>query len=223
MPTTVQQVCEFLDEFDLKYRVLEDDDAIAIGFGVDEDETSYRDKDGDPHVQLVIRLVEEGEFLALFAPMAWCLDGCPHIPAVMTAFIGIQSQFKMIRFDFDPSDGEVRPNIELPLEDAELTSRQLHRGIAGMLQVLQRFDPVIRTAMTTGVVSFEEVGQERRERPSRETRRLRRLAERAGGVDELEKLLGGDGPAEGPAEDAASGDHGSDEEDRGQGPARQAG
>ena len=216
MAATIPQICGFLEDFDLKYRVLEDDTAIAIGFGVDEDDTTYRDKDGDPHVQLVIRLVEDGEFLAIFAPMAWCLDGCDHVPAVMTAFIGIQSQFKMIRFDFDPSDGEVRPNIELPLEDAELTSRQLHRGIAGMLQVLQRFDPVIRTAMTSGVVSFEQVEEDRRERPSRATRRLRRLAERAGGIDELERLLGGDGPSGEPASgdmppdggDSAGGDRG---------------
>lgn len=215
MAATIPQICGFLEEFDLKYRVLEDDTAIAIGFGVDEDETTYRDKDGDPHVQLVIRLVEDGEFLAIFAPMAWCLDGCDHVPAVMTAFIGIQSQFKMIRFDFDSADGEVRPNIELPIEDAELSSRQLHRAIAGLLQVLQRFDPVIRNAMKTGIVSFTDVEESRHTNVPRDVRRLRRLAERAGGIDALEQLLGGDA-----ADPDASGSRNTDDAD---GPGREAG
>ncbi|MFM8578087.1 MAG: hypothetical protein ACKOCN_04710 [Planctomycetaceae bacterium] len=192
MPTTIQKICEFLDDFDLAYRPIDGDEAIALGFGIDEDESSYRDRDGDPHVQLIVRLVDEGEFVAIFAPMAWCLDGCEHVPAVMTAFIAIQSQFKMIRFDFDSADGEVRPNIELPIEDAELSSRQLHRAIAGLLQVLQRFDPVIRNAMKTGIVSFTDVEESRHTNVPRDVRRLRRLAERAGGIDALEQLLGGD-------------------------------
>lgn len=192
MPTSIEQVQEFLDEHDLGYRVDHDHDAILIGFDLDADETSFRDRDGSAAIRLVIRVLERGDFLAVFCPQAWQVGDCPHKSAVFEAIASIQAQYKLLRFDYDPSDGEIRPNIELPLEDSEITSRQFHRLIHGVLHGVQRFDGVIRHAMATGEVSFASVDRmEPVGAPSPEIAHLQRLAEEAGGVEELERLVTG--------------------------------
>jgi len=194
MGTSIKQVTGFFDEHDLKYMVDEKQDAVLIGFGVDPERSGYRDEEGEPFIRLVVRVLEGGEFLAVFAPNAWNIDDCIYKAAVCEALVSIQLRYKMLRFDYDASDGEIRPNIELPLEDSTLTSRQFHRLIHGMLHGMGRFDRAIRRAMETGEVSFDDLGEEEQaSSPPDDTARLDDLAERAGGIDELEKLLGGDG------------------------------
>lgn len=207
MATTLDEMRSFLDEYDLKYRVDETRNAILISFGCEEEESGYRDDDGDAHVRLVIQLSEEGGFVAVFAPNAWNIDDCPNKAAVFEALASIQSQYKMVRFDYDPTDGEIRPNMEHAVEDSSMTSRQLHRMIQGMLGVIHRFHPVIKHAMDHGEVSFASLqDEERSSPPSEETSRLMDLARRAGGIEALEKLLGGAPPGEGdpPAESDAA-------------------
>lgn len=202
MPTSIEQVQEFLDEYSLNYRVDEERDAILIGFGLDPDATTFRDADGDPDIQFVIRVLERGEFLSIFTPEAWNVEGCPHKAAVFEAIASIQSQYKMLRFDYDPTDGEIRPNIEIPLEDAEITSRQFHRLLHGMLHGVQRFDSVIRHAIECGEISFAAVKQaDAAGDPPPGVARLQRLAEAAGGLEELEQLACGFGGDEEPAAD----------------------
>jgi hypothetical protein len=201
MPTSIEQIQTFLDEYSLNYRVDEEHDAILIGFGLNPESTTFRDVDGDPGIQFVIRVLERGEFLSIFTPQAWNVEGCPHKAAVFEAIASIQAQYKMLRFDYDPSDGEIRPNVELPLEDSELTSRQFHRLMHGMLHGVPRFDRVIRHAIETGEVSFAGLDDEEPTgAPPPRIARLQRLAKEAGGIEALERLACGcdEAEAEGP-------------------------
>ena len=202
MPTTIQQVTDFLDEFDLTYDVKEEYEAIGIGFSLDESSTTYRDHDGDAHVQLVIRVVEDGEFVAVLAPQAWNIGACPHKAAVFEALVALQARFKLLRFDYDPDDGEIRPNVELPVEDSSLSSKQFHRLMHAVIIGVQRLDRVIRHAMENGAVCLDLMNEEEGsssddsqldddDKALLET--LEDLAEEAGGIDALERLLGGDG------------------------------
>lgn len=202
MPTTIQQVTDFLDEFDLTYDVKEEYEAIGIGFSLDESSTTYRDHDGDAHVQLVIRVVEDGEFVAVLAPQAWNIATCPHKAAVFEALVALQARFKLLRFDYDPDDGEIRPNVELPLEDSSLSSKQFHRLMHAVILGVQRLDRVIRHAMETGTICLdlmnegESGGGDDNQLDHDDTaflETLEDLAEEAGGIEALERLLGGDG------------------------------
>jgi len=192
MATSIEQVKGFLDEHDLKYAVDAERDAIVLGFNIDPEASTYRDDDGDPYIRLVVRVLEGGEFLTVFSPNAWNIDGCVYQAAVLEALVAIQMKYKLLRFDYDMNDGEIRPNVELPLEDSALTSRQFHRLMQSVLHGIDRFDRVIRRALATGEVSFDDLDDEQRP-PASPDARLEDLAERAGGIDELEKLLGGDG------------------------------
>jgi hypothetical protein len=196
MPVTIEQIREFLDDYDLQYQVDEEREAILIGFELDPAWTSYRDQSGEPTMRLVIRAMEEGEFLSIFVPQAWGVADCQHKAAVFEAIASIQAQYKMLRFDYDPTDGEIRPNMEIPLEDGGITCRQFHRVMHGLYLGVQRFDGVIRHAMATGEVSFasvpaEELAEESIEEPSPTLPRLHQLAEQAGGIEALERIACG--------------------------------
>ncbi len=58
---------------------------------------------------------------------------------------------KLLRFEYDPTDGEVRAAIELPLEDAPLTERLFDRCLSGLIQLVdQQAMPRIKTVLATG-------------------------------------------------------------------------
>jgi len=192
LATSIDQIKGFLDEFELKYVEHEEEPAIAISFASEPHETAYRDTDGDPCLQMVIALLEDGEFVALFAPQAWNIHDCEHKAAVFEAIALIQMRYKMLRFDYDPESGEVRPNVELPLEDAELTSCLFHRLVHAMIHGIKRFAPVIQHAIRTGEVSMSLVDNDKpSDEPAPDISRLVELVEQAGGIDALESLLGG--------------------------------
>lgn len=196
MATTLAEIRGILDEVNLKYVADEESDSIILGFGCDTEKSTYKDKDGDPHLRIVIAIAEKGEFVGIFAPFAWSLDGCEHKAAVFEAFMLIQSHYKMLRFDFDPSDGEVRPNVELPLEDSSLTAPQFHRAMHALIDGVNRFDAVIRQAMATGEVRLDLARDPNEEQPAppgpSDIDDLLRLIERTGGIESLEELAGGD-------------------------------
>lgn len=208
MATSLEQIQVFLDEYDLRYHVDEEREAILIGFGIDPDETTFRDRQGEPHVGLVIRPRERGEFLSIFCPWAWNLDGCPHKASVFEAAAAIQGRYKMLRFDYDPTDGELRPNVELPVEDGDLTSQQFHRLMQCLFCGIQRFDRVIRHAMQTGEVSLAWMDEDDSGGDSTaEMARLQKLAAEAGGLEALERIACGscgDEPTEEPTAEAAA-------------------
>lgn len=162
------------------------------GVRFEPDEFSYRDSDGDPHVRLLVELREKGEFVTASAPCAWNIKDCCHQGAVFESLMAFQGRRKAIRFDYDPEDGEIRPNIELPLEDAPLTITQFGRVIETLMKAIMEADILIRQALETGVVDLSLIDGGPTAAPAdglSEMERLQQLADQAGGIEELEKLL----------------------------------
>lgn len=199
MATNLNEITSLLDEAELRYQVDEDQQAIALGFEIDADSTDYRDSDGDPNILLVIEVKEDGEFVSIYSPYAWNVSDCPHKQAAFEAMVLYQARCKMIRFDYDPKDGEIRPNVELPLEDAAITKRQFHRVLGVMLQAIKDAHAIIGHATATGMVDPTLIaGGQAAANADPDIERLRQLADQAGGIDELEKLLGGSDQMTGP-------------------------
>lgn len=168
MSTTLKRIEECLKESDLIYVAHPEDDIVRVGFHSDPHETTYRDKNGKPTIEIVIRLLERGEFLALHAPECWNISRCLDKSRVLEELINIQSRFKMIRFD---TNGEiVVPNVEIPLEDNDITTKQLDRAIGAILQVVRQYDQTI-----SDTIREEEI---------------KRLSRDAGGPKGLRRLLG---------------------------------
>jgi len=189
MATTFQDLQNYLKAAGLGFEANDEHQTIAIGFTGEPGDTTYRDEDGDPSVRILVRLVERGEFVAVFSPQAWDLSDSEHVPAVCEAVARMQARMKLIRFDLG-EEGFLQPNVEIPLEKAPMCAEQLLRAIAGVLIAVKEFDPVVRHAKETGIVDLELINDEVPDMPP-EINQIIELGETAGGLDALEQLLGG--------------------------------
>ena len=151
MATTLTQITDILDDVDLSYRT-RGGDTVLTGFS---DLPHYRDADGDPHLGVVLRVHEDGDYVQVFAPNAYRVRGSGVGP-VLEACAQIQWRAKLIRFAYDPSDGELRPTVELPLETADLSQRQLLRCVHGLVDLVDRHHGAIVQARDEGVVELPD-------------------------------------------------------------------
>ncbi|MBD3235779.1 MAG: hypothetical protein GF330_03665 [Candidatus Eisenbacteria bacterium] len=199
MATTLKQIAQFLSEADLKFQLREEADDILIGFTM----PTYKNPQGRNQLLIVIKLEEGGEFLKLFTPKAYVYKEGPHALAVLKACMYVSWRTKMLQYEYDPSDGEIRAMIEFPLEDAELTQRQLMRVLMALPELLDRFDETIRTAIDHGKLVTEQAPDARlREllerlsemKPDELLEKLKEVEERT--KEEEEKKKGESGPSQ---------------------------
>jgi hypothetical protein len=144
MATTLEQVIEYLDSEGLKHR--REDNFVRLGF----ETSNYRAPSGDSGISLVIALEEDGEFIKIVAPSIYQYPDGPHKAVLFQLLLMISWNTKMVQYEYDTSDGEVRAIIEFPLEDATLTKKQLMRCLQAIAQLVDEYHPKVVTAMTKG-------------------------------------------------------------------------
>lgn len=148
MAMTIDEIAALLDEMDFKYHKKSD---MVIHTGVRSEK--FRHPEVGQGVPLVIKLSENGEYLEVFSPMAFRIQG-EHVDAFLKACTMIQWKTKLIQFEYDADDGEIRPIIELPIEDGRITKRQLERCVFGIVGILDNYYPTLEQAARTGVIEF---------------------------------------------------------------------
>jgi hypothetical protein len=151
MAMQMERVESFLLAERLKFRSHEDGH-VVVGFAT----RHYTAPDGTKGIAIAVRLSENGRYLECIAPGLYGLAGCRHRDAVLRALLAIMQRTKMIRFDWDPADGEVRCAIECPLEDGMLTRQQFMRMLQAIPELVDAWDPVIRAAIETGELRLDK-------------------------------------------------------------------
>ncbi len=176
MATNIDEVKKFLDEEGKKFREFGEKNYIRTGFITE----NYTDVDGEKLCHLVVAVEEDGEFLKIVAPKAYQFpkDASSYNKmALFQTLLQISWQTKMVQFEYDPDDGEVRAIIEFPIEDSTLTCKQLMRCIYGITGVLEKYHEQITDAMRSGLTpetdeerkkAFEEFQRQRRDDRRRE-------------------------------------------------------
>lgn len=153
MPATLSDIEAILDGEGLKYTRSED--YLRISFGTE----SYRDAEGEPSLFLIIRLEEGGEYFKLMAPNLYSFHPASSGEAFFKALLMVSWRTKLVQFEYDEADGELRAIIEFPLEDATLSKRQLLRCLNGMVQIIDDYHGVIMGALRNGTVDFGPDGR----------------------------------------------------------------
>lgn len=142
MAATLEQIAHYLDERGWQYKVDEENSRIITGVAAENVENFL----------IVIQLDEEGEFFKLFAPQVLSdIQEHPHKDAILQAMLCISWETKMLQWEYDPTDGEIRAIIEFPLEDSLLTERQFNRCLSGLIQIVDDVAmPRLQHVMETG-------------------------------------------------------------------------
>ena len=142
MATTYEKVCDYLTKREIQFERHEDG-AILVQYNTEK----YRDPKGDANVLVAIQLENEGRFLKIFVPNAFSYHEGPYKAVVLQAALFVNFQSKMLQFEYDPRDGEIRAMVEFPLEDSPLTEEQFFRAFHGLCVLVEEYSPFIHHAM----------------------------------------------------------------------------
>ena len=199
MGSTLEQIGEFLATEEFNYRIDEERGVIVTGFGTEQ----YVDHDGDKHLGMIIQLEEEGEFLKIFTPKCYSILEETNRAALMQTLLMVSWRTKMIQFEYDDSDGEVRAIIEYPLEDANLTRRQLLRTVQSLVQIVDKYHPIMYKALREGVIEFEASENPLEELQHAFSRFEQTLRDMGIDVDEIREEIKADAKSE-PSDDSST-------------------
>ena len=142
MAANLKQIAKYLDNLGWDYRFDEEEDRIITGVEAENIEDFL----------IVVQLDEEGKFFRLFAPQVLAeVKDHPYKDAILQTMLAISWETKMLQWEYDPSDGEIRAIIEFPLEDSMLTERQFNRCLSGLIQIVDTIAlPRLQEVMETG-------------------------------------------------------------------------
>ena len=149
MAMTIDELSTLLEEVGIKQ--YKKSDATKLSFGIATD--NYRGPEGQPGLSLVVELSENGEYFKVWAFRAFVASG-PHLDAFLKACMALQWKTKLVQFEFDESDGEIRPIVEFPLEDSKLTAKQLGRSVHGLVHIVDHYFPFLKRILDAGVVEW---------------------------------------------------------------------
>lgn len=152
MPIRLDTIEAFLSEAGLRYRV-EDASHLLTAFAT----SSYENAHGRRGVAIVIGVAEEGGFLEFTAPRLYDARRSRDPGRLYQALLDITLRTKLVRFEHDPADGEVRSSVTFPVEDGVVTQRQFQRMLEAIPKAVDHWHPVIRRAIEQGVVDLDPV------------------------------------------------------------------
>lgn len=151
MATTIAQIARYLDERKWTYEVDSEHDRIITGVRAENVERFL----------LAIALKEDGEYFSLAAPQLLNVREHIYKGVLFQTLLAMSWEMKMVRWEYNPMDGEIRAAIELPLEDNTLTQRQFERCLDGLIYLVDSVAmPRLLAVLETGADPGEaELGE----------------------------------------------------------------
>lgn len=141
MVVSLQQVAEYLDNRGWRYHLEPAKSRIVTGVESEQVESFL----------IVISLKEDGAYLELAAPQLLMVKDHVYKGVLFQTLLAIAWEVKLLRWEYDPSDGEVRASIAIALEDALLTERQFNRMLGALVQLVdQESMPRLKAVLATG-------------------------------------------------------------------------
>jgi hypothetical protein len=153
MGTTIDEIESHLQALDVKFQ-RQNESMVRVGWTTE----TYKNSEGEQTLSTFIELLEQGEFLNLIVPRAFTIKESARGAAYL-ACLAIQWQTKMLQFELDHNDGELRLVIEIALEDASLTKQQLARMISALPASADRYFGVFEKINETGVFDAALLGE----------------------------------------------------------------
>lgn len=150
MPTSLKEIAEFLSNQAICHDVRPEYSDIITIF----DTENYKNQEGEKKLPIVILLEEKGKFLKIVSPRCYRYTHSKYKEAFFKTLLAISFHTKMVQFECDEYEDGIYAMVEFPIEDSTLSEKQLVRSLFSIVQVLERYDSVIRAALDTGMIAF---------------------------------------------------------------------
>lgn len=186
MAMTVMEVQSRLESLGVKVMVPPDENVAAHERGIRYATSRYVNSEGEHAVLIIAKLNEAGEYLEFLAPAVYNVRECKFKGAVFAAMMELTYVSNHLQFEYDPSDGEIRVSVDMPICDGTATGAQMLSLLGAIVNGLESFHPVIVHAMETGRIDKSLI--ERKEGAGAIPDEVAGLIEQLGGIDELRRL-----------------------------------
>jgi hypothetical protein len=174
MATNLEVIKGYLDENNIKYR--DEGNFLTVVY---ETENYTNFVNGEKSVLIIITTETMGHFVQLWvSAYRFSSDSNSYNKlALLQTLLKITYDTKLLQFEYDPDDGEVRLMVDIPVMDSNLTALQLIYSLKAILRCLDSEHQNITDAMRHGLTpesdserlaAWEEFKKERAERRRRE-------------------------------------------------------
>lgn len=142
MATTIQQIAQFLDQRNWKYHLDEEKNRIVTAVVAENVENFL----------LLFDLTENGEYLQIVAPQLLAgVKNHVYKGVLFQTLLALGWETKMVRWEYNLLNGEVRAAVEIPIEDGVLTQQQFDRILYSLIHVVDEIAmPRLLAVLQTG-------------------------------------------------------------------------
>lgn len=151
MSINIHSIAQYSDQLELKYEVYPADNCLVTAF-----------KGENINCLLIaIQILEEGRFIQFYTSPLFNIDESIYKGVALQTMLTLSHELKMLRFEYNRTEGTVRASIELPLEDNVLSFRQFQRCLRTLYEVVDlyaipRLSAVLATGEDPGIRTKEE-------------------------------------------------------------------
>lgn len=201
MAITLKEMVGKLEEIGYRVMVPENQSVeCGLRFGTE----SYVNPEGDQSLLLICRISEDGGYLEIFAPQVYIASSCKYKTALFATMLHVAYMTKHLQLEYDPSDGEVRFAVDIPVCDGTVTTQQFYSMIRCITAVMEEYHPVFARAMETGKIDMSLAWRPKEAEPETPAQpktpmpaELATLLEKLGGFEAVERLIAEQKAAEG--------------------------
>lgn len=177
MPIPVEAIQSYLMRGGLKFSANDNGDngQFILSFKT----RNYQNPIGEKSLTLFINVAEDGKYLEIAAVGMYSAKKAKDIGKLSVFLLGENYKTKLLRWELDRTDSEVRATIEVAPVDGSITFDSFMRMLMLFPLVADGMHGAISRVMATGKLPV----------PTRIDKRVHELVRRAGGVKGLERLV----------------------------------
>jgi len=141
MAYDVPRLRQLLDEEGLRYYLIPDREGVLVNF-----------RGENALFQVLVLLEEEGTFLQFRSvEYLYCPVGHENLEATLRVLGQLNYQMRLLKFGWDPTDGEIAVYADLWIMDAEITQEQFSRMAHAYISVMDDEYASIKAAIESGI------------------------------------------------------------------------
>lgn len=140
MAYTLPRIRELLEAEGLHYYLIPDREGVMLTL-----------TGSNGRFQFLILLEDEGEFLQFRSvEYLYCPEDHPHLDATLKVLGELNYRLRLMKFGWDPRDGEIAAYVDLWIMDAEISTGQFSRMAQAYMSILDGEFPRIKEAIDSG-------------------------------------------------------------------------
>ena len=139
MSITLKTITNIFDEKNIHYDLHDNGQIIISSLQT----KNYTDKDGDLNMPLLISLNSTGTLVLLIVPFCYQLPENADTSRIFEFFLYLNMRYHLVKFGYDPKDGEIQARCELFLGEGPLEANQLLSAIHTLFKNIDSLHPDI--------------------------------------------------------------------------------